>query len=214
MAGKITALRVQQRNTQRVNVFLDGEFAFGLARITAAWLRIGQELSDEKIASLVAEDQREVAFQQVIHYLELRQRSESEIRQYLRKKGYEDAVINDTLERLNNLGLLNDEQFAQAWVENRSTFRPRSRKAMAIEMRRKGIGDEAIEQALQGITQEQEASLALQAARRLVRRLEGLEWNDYRNRLSSHLARRGFDYGTIRAIVEQTWKELSITNEK
>jgi regulatory protein len=85
---------------------------------------------------------------------------------------------------------------------------------MAIEMRRKGIGDEAIEQALQGITQEQEASLALQAARRLVRRLEGLEWNDYRNRLSSHLARRGFDYGTIRAIVEQTWKELSITNEK
>ena len=56
---KITALQVQKRNPNRVNIHLDGEFAFGVARIVAAWLRIGQELSEEKIGQLQAEDGRE-----------------------------------------------------------------------------------------------------------------------------------------------------------
>lgn len=208
MAGKITALKVQQRNTQRVNVYLDGEFAFGLARITAAWLKIGQELSDEKIATLLAEDAREVAFQRAGRYLEYRHRSESEVRQYLRKHGFEDPVIQDTLDRLLRIGLLDDKRFAEAWVENRATFRPRSRKALAVELRRKGLDNEAIDAALQGVTQDQEAGLALQAAQKQARKLSGLEWNDYRNRLGGFLARRGFDYETIRSVVEQTWQEM------
>ena len=51
---KITALEVQKKNPNRVNVHLDGEFAFGLARITAVWLKVGDTLSDEKLAALQA----------------------------------------------------------------------------------------------------------------------------------------------------------------
>ena len=63
-----------------MNIYLDGEFAFGLARITAAWLKVGQELGDEKIDKLQAEDARERAYQQALLFLSYRARSEEEIR--------------------------------------------------------------------------------------------------------------------------------------
>ena len=85
MERKITALQAQKRNPQRVNVYLDGEFAFGLSRITAAWLQIGQVLSEEKIVELQAADEIEVAYQKALHYLSFRTRSEDEVRKNLRK---------------------------------------------------------------------------------------------------------------------------------
>ena len=97
---KITAISVQKKNPNRVNIYLDGEFAFGVARITAAWLKNGDELSDEKIAKLLAEDSREWAYQQALLYLSYRARSEKEIRQNLQKHEMPEEVIEETLERL------------------------------------------------------------------------------------------------------------------
>jgi regulatory protein len=201
---KITALQVQKKNPNRVNVHLDGEFAFGLARIVAAWLRLGQELSEEKIEQLVAEDARERAFQQAMLFLSYRARSESEIRKNLRKHEIPEPVIEQTLERLRQDGLANDDQFAQAWVENRTTFRPRSRRMMAMELKQKGLADEAIQSAVQNV--DDEAS-AYEAARKRAARFKGLEWNDFRKKLSEFLARRGYSYSVIAPVVTRIWNE-------
>ena len=201
---KITAMEVQRKNPNRVNIHLDGEFAFGLARIVAAWLRLGQELSEEKIAQLVVEDARERAYQQAMLFLSYRARSEAEIRKNLRKHEIPEAVIDLTLERLRQDGLANDDQFAQAWVENRATFRPRSRRMMAMELRQKGLADEAIQSAIQNV--DDEAS-AYEAAHKRSARLKGLEWNDFRRKLSEFLARRGFSYGVIAPVVTRIWSE-------
>ena len=128
--GTITALKVQKRNPQRVNVYLDGEYAFGLARITAGWLSIGQVLSAEKIAQLQAEDGREVAYQQALRLLSYRPRASAEVRRNLVKHDVPAEVIEDVLARLQRAGLIDDNRFAQAWVENRSEFRPRGRRAL------------------------------------------------------------------------------------
>ncbi len=202
---KITAIEVQKKNRQRVNIFLDGEFAFGLSQLVAAWLKVGQELSEEKIASLQAEDAREVALQKALNFLSYRARSQEEIRQNLRKHAIPEAVIEEILERLQNVGLANDQQFAQAWVENRSTFRPRSRRVLSMELRQKGLGDEVIQTVLQDAVDEK--TLAYQAAVRKARRLEGLEWPDFRRKLSEFLARRGFGYEVIGEAVRQIWRE-------
>ncbi len=151
---KITAISVQKKNPNRVNIYLDGEFAFGVARITAAWLKNGDELSDEKIAKLLAEDSREWAYQQALLFLSYRARSEKEIQQNLRKHEMPEEVIEETLERLRKAGLANDNEFARMWVENRNTFRPRSKKALAIELRQKGLNDEAIQDSLSGVDEE------------------------------------------------------------
>jgi regulatory protein len=201
---KITALEVQKRNPNRVNLHLDGEFAFGLARIVAAWLRVGQELSDEKIEQLQAEDARERAFQQAMLFLSYRARSEAEIRQNLRKHEIPEPVIEQTLERLRQDGLANDNQFARAWVENRSAFRPRSRRLMAMELRQKGLNDEAVSSAVADVDDE---ALAYEAAQKRAVRFKGLEWNEFRKKLSDFLARRGFSYSVVAPVVTRIWNE-------
>jgi regulatory protein len=202
---KITALVVQKKNPNRVNVHLDGEFAFGLARIVAAWLRVGQELSEEKIEQLKAEDARERAFQQAMLFLSYRARSESEIRKNLRKHEIPEAVIEQTLERLRQDGLANDSQFASAWVENRNAFRPRSRRMMAMELKQKGIDQEAIQSAIETVDDE---AAAYEAALKKAPRFQTLEWNDFRRKLSEFLARRGFSYATIAPVVTRIWNEM------
>ena len=202
---KITAIEVQKRTPSRVNIFLDGEFAFGLARIVAAWLRVGQELDEKKLEQLQAEDARERALQQALLFLSYRARSESEIRQNLRKHEIPETVIDQTLERLRQDGFANDDQFAKAWVENRNAFRPRSRRMLAMELRQKGLGDESVNSALESVDDE---ALAYEAAQKRAPRYKDLEWNDFRKKLSDFLARRGFSYSVTSTTVTRIWNEM------
>jgi regulatory protein len=188
-----------------VNVYLDGEFAFGLARIVAAWLEVGQEISDEKIAELQSEDSHEVAYQQALKLLNYRARTEAEIRQNLQKHEFSEEHIAQALERLRQNGLLNDERFAQGWVENRSEMRPRSRRALSQELRQRGIDDETIRETLDQIDDE---ALAYQAALKQARKLNGLEWQDFRQKMYGFLARRGFNYEVSAPVTAQVWAEL------
>jgi regulatory protein len=202
--AKITAIVSQKGDSNRVNIHLDGEYAFGLAQIVAAWLKVGQELSEDKIASLQAEDARERAYQQALLFLSFRTRSESEIRQNLRKHEFSDEVIEPTLDRLRENKLADDNRFARLWVENRNTFRPRSRLALAVELRRKGLSDEAASSALESVNDEE---LAYQAGLKKMRRLRDLEWNEFRKKLSDFLARRGFPYSVTASVVSRLWNE-------
>lgn len=201
---KITALVVQKRNPNRVNIHLDGEYAFGVARIVAAWLRVGAELDEKKIEQLQVEDARERAYQQAMLFLSYRARSESEIRQNLRKHEIPEAVIDLTLDRLRQDGLANDDEFAQAWVENRSTFRPRSRRMLAMELRQKGLDDESMQSALKNVDDE---PLAYEAAKKRATRFKDLEWSEFRKKLSDFLARRGFSYAVVAPVVTRIWNE-------
>ena len=201
---KITALIVQKRDPNRVNLYLDGEYAFGLARIVAAWLKVGSELDEKKIEQLQAEDARERALQQALLFLSYRTRSESEIRQNLRKHEIPEIVIDETLDRLKRDGLANDDKFAQAWVESRSTFRPRSRRMLAMELRQKGLDNESMQSALKNVDDE---PLAYDAAQKRAVRFKDLEWSEFRKKLSEFLARRGFSYAVIAPVVTRIWNE-------
>ncbi len=201
---KITALVVQKRNPNRVNIHLDGEYAFGMARIVAAWLRIGLELDEKKIEQLQIEDAYERALQQALLFLSYRARSESEIRQNLIKHEIPESVIDQTLEKLRQDGLANDNEFAQTWIENRSAFRPRSRRMLAMELRQKGLDNESMQSALENVDDE---PLAYEAAKKRAPRFINLEWSEFRKKLSEFLARRGFSYSVIAPVVTRIWNE-------
>jgi regulatory protein len=207
MEHVITGLSVQKRNPQRVNVHLDGEFAFGLARTVAAWLTVGQTLSDEKITQLRADDGYEVAYRHALKYLTYRQRSQAEIRQNLKERDTPEEVIDAVLNHLAQIGLVDDARFAQDWIDNRSEFRPRSRRALTIELKQRGVDIETIENSLETLDEE---GLAIQAARKHARKLQGLDWQSFRQKMYSFLARRGFNYEVSAPIVAQVWAELMI----
>jgi regulatory protein len=203
---KITAIKVQKRNPNRVNIYLDGEFAFGLTRFVAAWLSVGQELSEEKIDRLQTEDTQEVAYQQALKFLNYRQRSQAEVERNLREHKFPAEVIEGVIERLSRSGVLNDDRFAQVWVENRSEFRPRGGNLLRMELRQRGLQEEAIENALQGIDED---DLAYQAGLKQARKLKSLDGIQFRKKMYSFLARRGFNYEIISPVVERIWNETS-----
>ena len=205
MGKQITALKAQKRNHQRVSVYLDGDFAFGLSRIVAAWLHVGQELSTEKIAELKIEDELEFAYQRAIRYIGYRMRSVSEVQHKLKQQDIDTVVIENVIERLQKSGLLNDLSFAQMWIENRTEFRPRSHRMLAVELKKKGIQSDIISQIIEETTSDE--ILAYTAAKKQARKYKHLEWQDFRRKLSSFLARRGFSYSTINPTVNQVWAE-------
>ena len=200
MSGRITALRAQKRNRRRVNVYLDGRFAFGLAAIEAARLRVGQVLSDEEIARLQERDAVERAVEQALNLLSYRPRSQAEVRRRLLEKGHSRGVVQEALGRLSRAGLLDDRAFARFWVENRFQFNPRGVAVLRRELRQKGMDDELIEEVLAEYDEEAAAARAAEAAIRRLRRLDPLT---FRRRLSDYLRRRGFPYAVITPLVEQ-----------
>jgi regulatory protein len=200
MAGTITALAVQKRNKQRVNVYLDGEFAFGLALMEAARLHKGQHLSDAEIEALKTRDIPAKAYERALRFLSFRPRSASEVQRNLRDHAVPPWAIDETLERLERAGLVNDAEFARFWIDNRQQFRPRSPRALRYELRHKGVADAVIDEALAGVDAEE---LALRAARHRLRRLHGADPETIRRKLSNYLARQGFAYPLIRDVVDR-----------
>lgn len=205
MTKLITALQAQTKNHNRISVFLDGQFAFGLSRIIAAWLKVGQSLTDEKIASLIADDEREIAYQRALRFLAVRQRSSAELREQLTKYKTQPQLIDETLTRLQNNRLVDDENFAQAWVENRTEFKPRSRRALSIELHQKGIAREVIDQTLENID---DSELVFQAAIKQARKLSNLDWQVFRKKMLGFLARRGFNYELSSNAISRAWEEF------
>jgi len=200
LSGKITLLEVQKRNKERVNVYLDGEFAFGLNLLDAALLHKGQELSDAEISALQAKDESAQAFESAVRFLAPRPRSAAEVRRRLQEKQINTSVIDQVIERLAALNYLNDLEFAQFWVRNREEFNPRGTQALRYELRQKGIEDSIIEQVL---AQLDTRDAAFRAAEKKMRSLRGKDTTTIRQKLGDHLLRRGFSYADIRAVIDQ-----------
>jgi regulatory protein len=200
MARTITALRFQKRNPDRVNVFLDGAFAFGLAAVLAAQLKVGQLLTDDEIARLGGSDQVEKAFERALNFLSYRPRSVAEVRRNLRKKDLDDAVIEETIARLDRAGLVDDVEFARYWVDNRMQFNPRGGRALSYELLRRGVSPGIVAEAIEGLDEE---GAARQVALSGARRYKGLPAPEFRRKLGAYMARRGFSYGVIKPLLEE-----------
>lgn len=213
MAGTITALTVQKKNRDRVNVYLDGRFAFGLAAIEAARLRRGQTLSDDEIAALQNRDEVQKAHESALRYLDYRPRSTDEIRRHLMKsKDVAPEVMDEVVERLTSVGLLDDRAFVRYWLENRSDFSPRGERALRLELRQKGVPGDIIAEVLSESHNEDEA--AYRAAMAQARKVRTTDPVEFRRKMEAHLARRGFSYDTAREAVARAWSELQPSEEK
>lgn len=205
MAGKVTGLSAQKRNRRRINVYVEGQFAFGLAAVVATRLQVGQYLSDSDIEELETADSQQVAYDKALHFLSFRPRSMDEVRRNLSEKGFAEMTIEATLHRLEAAGLVNDLEFTQFWVEQREQFRPRGTAMLRHELRQKGVADETIALSLEQVDEEE---LAYQAAYRQAERLSALPPKDFGRKLGSFLSRRGFPYPIVRETVTRLRKEL------
>jgi regulatory protein len=201
----IIGIHLVSRGSARRRVELNtGEtFSVDSGLLTRFDLRIGRILDAGRRESLLHEDARIRAKSAAFDLLRLRSHSAHEIAARLRRKGFADAVIEETLASLKELGYVADETFAQEWVESRRRHRPRGVLALRRELERKGIDGTTIERTLRTVTEGDERETALEVARRQYVRYRTLPREVARRRLYEFLLRRGFTYELARDVLRE-----------
>lgn len=207
--GTITALTAQVKNPNRVNVFIDGDFAIGLALEVAAALRVGQQITQADLEQLDKRDEIHRGRERVLRLLARRPYSSAEISRYLRRHQYGDDVIQNIIDDLTNAELIDDDAFAAYWVEQRETFRPRSRLALRQELSQKGIERDIVTEALSDVD---EADAARRVARKQAGKWRGLSEDEWRTKMTRYLLRHGYPYDLIKDVVTELW--LALENDE
>ncbi len=208
---KITALRVGKGQGKRVNIFLDGTFAFSLEAevATKEGLQVEQVLSAGHIETLARSDSFQRCLNAAVHYLSYRPRSESELAERLHRRGFDGDTQEAVITKLKEQGLLDDMAFAQFWKDNRQSFSPRSRWLTKLELRRKGVANDTIDQVVAAIDDDDSA---YRAALTKAPSLPRSDYQSFRRRLGEYLKRRGFGYGVINHTVEQLWQDQVVNS--
>ena len=202
--GEITRISHQQRNPERVSIEIEGEFAFGLpaTEVVSRGLKKGHILTHEDATLLAAVDEGSRATDAAVQFISHRPRSEREVRQRLRKRGYSDSAIEIAVEKVVGWGYLDDQAFAEFWVENRIRHRPRGARLLSQELRQKGVDRRVIDAVLDE-TEIDEYAAALELAEKRAPRLANLEPDVRNRRLSQYLARRGYGWDVIRPVLDE-----------
>ena len=211
--GTITAIAAQAQDSQRVNIFIDGQFVIGISLATLAQegLFVGQKLDEDGWARLEVAAQSEAAMRAALRLLDSRPRSVAEVRHQLARKHYPAEIVAQAVARMQELGLLDDATFSNLWVESRQRARPRGPHALRDELRRKGVDRATIDATLAAYTgdpQTEAVQIERVARAALPRYANCPNWASFQRRLGGLLQRRGFSLDLISPILGILWKEL------
>ncbi len=203
---RVTGIETTKKG--RYALMVDGEFAFSLHRDTfllCPWLQKGAEVSPEWLETLRQEDELRSARERALDLLSAAEQTSGTLRQKLLRWYGEEAVEAAVL-RMEELGLINDLDYGRRYAADAVNLRGWPRRRIAMELQKKGVPAEVIEEALADITEETEIETA-------CRLLEGpyrgkLRDRRERDKVKAALQRRGFSYEVIRQAVSRAMEAL------
>lgn len=201
----ITNLKQGVKNPNRVNVFVDGKYSFSLdvMQVVDLGIKIGLEITDVQLAEYKTASEFGKLYQRALEWALMRPRSIRETREYLSRKlktsssgrSSEDVFefSEEIIQRLISKGYLDDLRFAEYFVENRFVKKGVSKKRLRMELMRKGIAKEIIEEVLGGRDDEEEI-------RKIIARKRA-RYDD--EKLMAYLVRQGFSYDQAHKAIEE-----------
>ena len=192
---RITDLKQGVKNPNRVNVFVDNEFAFSLdvAQVVDYKVKVGREISKEEFDELKNASEFGKLYQRALEWVLIRPRSERETRDYLRRRRPE--LCEDVICRLRSHGYLDDRKFAAWWVENRFVNKGVSAKRLRMELMKKGVSKEIIDDVLEGSERNDADEI-----RKIIKKKRA-RYDD--KKLMEYLARQGFSYDLIKELINE-----------
>ncbi|HEX8340361.1 MAG TPA: RecX family transcriptional regulator [Tepidisphaeraceae bacterium] len=202
----ITQITQQKKRANRRSVHLDGKFAFGcnINVVARFGLHEGMSLTAEELAAIEQGGVRQECFDQAMRFLEKRLHSRSELRTKLMRQEIGPGIIDSVLEQLVELNYLNDAAFSEARAEAAAKYKHHGRNRAMMELARKGVARETARQAVEGVYEAHDSmAIARDLARKKIPSLRRLEPLVAKRRLYGLLLRRGFDYDTIKPVVEE-----------
>ena len=200
----ITDLKQGVKNENRVNVFVNGKYSFSLdiSQVVDFHLKKGLVISEEQLEEYKRASEFGKLYQRALEWVLVRLRSEKETYDYLYKKIYEKKLdkeyINRIIDRLKEKKYLNDENFARYYVENRFVKKGISKKRLRMELMKKGVAANIIDEVLDGRNDEEEIKKMIAKKR--------AKYDD--EKLTLYLCRQGFDYQLVKDLVQTYGTDL------
>ena len=207
MKRRITDIQLQQKDPSRRSIFLDGRFFCGASAEVVSKLHLTpqMEIDENELKKLIHEEEISGGSKYAYRILARRMYTSKEIRRKLGKRGYADEAIQGVIMALERLGLLNDAAYAEEWIRWRMRAKPKGKSVLRQELARKGVERPIVEDALsQTLGESEEKNMALDLARKRAPSYGSDDPIAARRKLRSFLIRRGFDFETVRDVVEQT----------
>jgi regulatory protein len=193
---KVTAIKAQIKRAGRYSVFVDDAYSFSLSdtALLDSKLISGQELTEHQLRAFKQLSDDDKVYGRTLGYIALRPRSTWEVQFYLERKKADPALIQSILTKLNNLGLLDDVTFAEAFVRDRRLLRPTSRRKMTMELKKKRVSEDIINEAIGSESSDEQSALD----EMVTRKRRQTKYQDDA-KLMQYLAGQGFGYGDIKA---------------
>lgn len=194
----ITQIKTQAKDKTRANIYLDGSFYCGLslACVFSYRLKEGDEISEERLSAIQEESEKSAAFDKALNYISASMKTEKEVRDYLKKRGYLPAVEEYVVEKMISYGYISDGEYARMYAKNLAD--KSGKNLIAQKLKAKGIKEEEIECAVRDIPSQEEA--ARKAFEKYMRGKEYTKENMYK--AFKNLMAKGFDYETVKAVIE------------
>lgn len=197
----VTAIK-PQKNKKRVNVYLDGKFAFGidLDNLVKFKIKEGNFIEDSEIEKIIGASESQKIWEKLLRFASLRPRSQKEIEDWLKRKKVVNSLKKRYLLKLKKLDFVDDLKFAQFWVEQRLSFRPKPKSVLKQELKLKGIKDEVINQALSSFDID-EVSQAKKILEKAKSRWQNLEEREFKIKAGNFLLRKGYSFRIIKEVL-------------
>lgn len=193
---KITAIKAQVKNTERISIYVDEKYSFSLGynQLLDQKLHVGLEVDEARIAELKHISDFGKAYERALNYVMIRPRSVREVQDYARRKKWAPEDTAAIIQKLQARRYLDDANFARAWVENRALGGKTSKRKLQLELKTKGVADEIIKQAIQNAQFDDANALKELIAKK--RRLPKFAADE--QKLMQYLARQGFSFDDIK----------------
>jgi len=204
---KITNIE-PQRNSKRVNIYIDNKFAFGLTdelRFKYS-LRIDDDINQDYIDNVLKAEEQVKVTSYALNLLSFRQRSEKEIYTALKRKGYEDTYIDYAIGYLKERKYLDDTAFATSFILDKQNLNKLGSKRIKYELYNKGISKEIIEETL-NIDPQEEYEVALELATKKLNTCKGQDRNSIYRKVGGLLQRKGYSYDIVSKILNEILKD-------
>lgn len=197
-----------QRDKTRVNIYIDDKFAFGVSDELRYKhnLKIDDEIDDEFIQNILLLEEQNKAINYALNLLSYRQRTEKEIVQALKRKGYDDMFIEKTVEYCKENNYIDDLSFAESYIKDKVNLNKYGSNRIKYELQNKGVSRNIINKTLK-IDEDTEFESALLLASKRMKSYKDDDYNAIYRKLSGYLERKGYPYEIISKVLRQLLKE-------
>lgn len=203
---KITKIE-SQKNKDRVNMYIDNEFAFGLSLelIYKYHLKKGMEIDENFIKNILKHEEQIKANNYALSFLSHRWRTEKEIRNKMSQKGYANEIIDETISYLLNINLIDDRRFAETYTRDKIRLNKLGSIRIKHELYNKGISNEIIDEVISEYCDD-EFERALEAGKKKISSYKNDDKNAIYRKLGGFLQRKGYSYECVSRVLKELVK--------